>query len=155
MGRSPLPEKIQNKVRERAKGLCEYCHGVELWQYVRFTVDHVIPRARGGSDDVENLALACFHCNRKKSSFVTGVDLLSGAEVRLFNPRCDRWADHFVWAEDGVMVVGLTEIGRATIARLDMNRERVLLIRQADRDVGRHPPKLDRLLGDSGTSDLV
>jgi hypothetical protein len=126
MGRSPLPEKIQNKVRERAKGLCEYCHGVELWQYVRFTVDHVIPRARGGSD-----------------------------EVRLFNPRCDRWADHFAWAEDGVMVVGLTEIGRATIARLDMNRERVLLIRQADRDVGRHPPKLDRLLRDSRTSDLV
>lgn len=38
-----LNEETQNKVRQRAMYLCEYCHASEQWQYVPFTVDHVIP----------------------------------------------------------------------------------------------------------------
>lgn len=143
MGRSPISKEIQAQVRNRAKGLCEYCHAVEMWQYVRFTIDHVIPQVRGGSDDVENLALACFNCNRKKSSHITGIVPSSGKEVRLFNPRRDLWSNHFIWAQDKVTMVGLTDIGEATIERLAMNRERVLLIRQADKQIGRHPPDSD------------
>jgi len=30
------------------------------------TVDHVIPKSKGGSDDKSNLVLACYPCNFKK-----------------------------------------------------------------------------------------
>ncbi len=62
---------VREEVRQRAKFLCEYCHTNERWQYVRFTVDHVIP---GGENLPENLAFACFHCNRRKSNKTRAVD---------------------------------------------------------------------------------
>jgi hypothetical protein len=44
------PETIQAQVRQRAKHLCEFCHADEMWQYVRFNVDHVMPLSLGGDD---------------------------------------------------------------------------------------------------------
>jgi 5-methylcytosine-specific restriction endonuclease McrA len=43
---------------------CQYCgyHGNEL------TLDHVIPRSRGGADSWENIVVACMRCNVKKGS---------------------------------------------------------------------------------------
>lgn len=88
--RRRIADVIQRKVRERANGLCEYCHTIEKWQYVRFTIDHIISLAQGGTDDLENLALACFHCNRRKSDLGAGIDPQSGKMCELFNPgsRC-------------------------------------------------------------------
>ncbi|MBW4435195.1 MAG: HNH endonuclease [Pelatocladus maniniholoensis HA4357-MV3] len=40
----------------------------------RFTVDHLIPRSLGGTDEVDNLALACRRCNERRYNFVAGVD---------------------------------------------------------------------------------
>lgn len=52
-------------IRERgAPDACAYCH-VGLTDDNR-TLDHVIPRARGGSNATENLVLACVKCNREK-----------------------------------------------------------------------------------------
>jgi len=130
-------------VCRRAKFLCEYCHTSEKWQYVRFTVDHIIPVSRGGTDEEENLALACFHCNRRKGWSVTGLDPDSGEEVSLFHPRKHVWRDHFIWSADRLYVIGLTEIGRATIEALELNRDRMVRIRAADVAVGRHPPSGD------------
>jgi XisI protein len=42
MSRRKIPEEIQERVRQRSRHLCEYCHAWEQWQYVRFTVDHVV-----------------------------------------------------------------------------------------------------------------
>lgn len=42
------------------------------------TLDHVVPRARGGSDDVENLRLACFQCNTLRGTNVDWVPELAG-----------------------------------------------------------------------------
>lgn len=135
--------RIQNLVRERAQWLCEYCHTSERWQYVRFTIDHVVPLSKGGKDEPDNLALACFHCNRKKSDRRTAPDPRSGQEVALFNPRQENWRDHFAWSTDYLTIVPLTAIGRATAATLELNRERVINIRAADRMVDRHPPADD------------
>lgn len=143
MSRSKISDIIQDQVRRRAFHLCEYCHASEKWQYVRFTVDHVIPLDLDGSDDLNNLALACFHCNRRKWNHITGIDPESDQEVALFNPRCDQWSEHFVWSMDGLYIVGLTPTGRATIATLELNRERVFNIRAADKEVDRHPPDGD------------
>lgn len=136
-------EEVDQIVRARALGLCEYCHAAELWQYVRFTLDHVQPRALGGADSPENLALACFHCNRRKSDHRGGVDPQSGERAELFNPRRDAWRDHFRWASDRLRVEGLTPMGRATVEVLQMNRERAVLVREADLAVDRHPPPDD------------
>ena len=47
MSRNKIPDRVQLQVRERANYLCEYCHANERWQYVRFTVDHVVPVSLG------------------------------------------------------------------------------------------------------------
>ena len=138
-----LPAHIQEQVRQRAHRLCEYCHTNERWQYVRFTMDHLIAVAEGGPDSLDNLALACFFCNRRRSFKQLAIDPETGDEVFLFNPRKDHWADHFIWSADGLQIVPLTAVGRATAALLAFNRERVLLIREADIAVRRHPPEDD------------
>src|SRR5262249_22882967 len=74
---------------------------------------------QGGSDDLENLALACCLCNFFKGPNLTGFDFESDHIVRLFHPRRDRWADHFILR--GPRIEGLTDIGRATILVLGMN----------------------------------
>jgi HNH endonuclease len=143
--RNKISETLQQQVRQRANGLCEYCHASEQWQYVRFTVDHVVPLAGGGDDNLYNLALACFHCNRRKSNYLIGLDPQFGTEVPLFNPRHDRWGDHFIWSADELLIIGLTATGRATVEALILNRERVINIRAADKKIGRHPPKDDQI----------
>ncbi len=121
--------------------------GFRRWQYVPFTVDHVVPLAEGGSDKPDNLALACFHCNRRKADRLTALDPDAKKQVPLFNPRQDEWSEHFMWSADGLQVVGLTAVGRATIAALALNRDRAIRIRAADQVVGRHPPSGDSVQG--------
>lgn len=138
-----INETTQNQVRKRARYLCGYCHASEQWQYVVFTVDHVIPLAKGGVNSIDNLALACFHCNRQKSDKVKVFDEHLLSEVPLFNPRTEQWTEHFIWSIDTLSIIGLTPTGRATVAALAFNRSRIINIRIADREIGRHPPLND------------
>ncbi len=138
-----INEATRNQVRQRANYLCEYCHASEKWQYVRFTVDHVIPLDRAGSNSLNNLALACFHCNRRKSNKITAIDPESSLAAPLFNPRSDIWQEHFIWSADRIHIIGLTSTGRATVAALALNRMRIINIRAADLAIGRHPPPKD------------
>lgn len=144
--RNKLSPELQQQIRERAKFLCEYCHASEKWQYVQFTIDHIIPIRQGGTDSLDNLALACFHCNRRKTDKTTSTLPQSKERIPLFNPRQDAWNDHFIWSVDKLTIVGLTDIANATIEALALNRERVINIRQADLAIGRHPPIQDAIL---------
>lgn len=146
--RRKLQPEVQAAVRERARALCEYCHSAEQWQYVPFTVDHIVPLAQEGADDLDNLALACFHCNRRKSSRMSGPDPVSGEVVSLFHPRRQSWAEHFIWSVDGLFILPTSSVGRATATFLEFNRERALFVRGADLQVGRHPPADDPRLKD-------
>ncbi len=132
-----ISEDVRDQVRRRANFLCEYCHTNERWQYVSFTIDHIIPN---DNDSIGNLALACFHCNRRKSNKISVFDGQSDKEVPLFNPRKDIWKEHFEWSEDKIFIIPKTEIGRITVALLNLNRERILQIRLVDVLVNRHPP---------------
>jgi 5-methylcytosine-specific restriction endonuclease McrA len=131
---------IQNQVRQRADFLCEYCHTNERWQYVRFTIDHVLPN---NDDSLENLALACFHCNRRKSNKINVLDTEINEIISIFNPRLHIWKEHFEWSEDKIHILPKTAIGRVTIQLLELNRSRILLIREADVAINRHPPTED------------
>jgi len=146
MKRIPLSPSIRDAVRQRAQSLCEYCHTAETWQYVEFTIDHVIPLSAQGSDSLENLALACFACNRRKSNVLQALDPDSNRLTPLFNPRLSLWADHFSWSSDRLEIIGITTTGRATVAALALNRPRILKIRAADLAVDRHPPPGDPVL---------
>lgn len=42
------------------------------------TLDHIVPRAHGGSDDAENLRLACFQCNTRRGTNVDWVPEVVG-----------------------------------------------------------------------------
>jgi hypothetical protein len=107
-------------VRARARFRCEYC-GLEqaLVPLAAFHVEHIVPRQHGGGDEVENLALACFHCNLHKGPNLTGIDEVSGDITPLFHPRRDAWGEHF--SVRGVEIVGLTPTGRATVRVMAMN----------------------------------
>jgi HNH endonuclease len=93
-----------------------------------FQIDHIIARQHGGKTELENLALACIHCNRFKGPNVAGLDPESREIVRLFHPRRDSWADHFVW--DGPELKARTQMGRVTIAVLVINDPEVVAVRK-------------------------
>ena len=65
--RRRVSAELRALVRERASALCEYCHASETWQYVEFTMEHLVPIIAGGVTSADNLAHACFSCNRRKS----------------------------------------------------------------------------------------
>lgn len=135
-------------VRERAKFLCEYCHSPEWSSADLFTLEHLIPQSLDGSDELDNLALACRRCNERRYNFTTGIDSETGLETQLFQPRHQVWAEHFIWTADGVKIISLTSVGRATCNRLDLNDEfhNDGFIQRARRfwiQGGWHPPKDD------------
>jgi HNH endonuclease len=122
-GPTGVPPRQYEAVARRANHQCEYCLAPEEFFNNPFEVEHLMPRARGGGHDIDNLALACRNCNGSKLARIVLRDPESGAQVRIFHPRLDRWSDHFVFqlTDDGVEIAGKTAVGRATAAHLLMN----------------------------------
>lgn len=117
-------------VAERAAHLCEYCRAPERLSNISFEVEHATPTAAGGKDHLGNLALSCRACNQFKSDFLKGIDPETGTEIALFNPRSDDWRTHFEPDINTAEIVGKTLTGRATVARLQMNRPIALAARR-------------------------
>jgi HNH endonuclease len=143
-----ISNSSQELVRKRAKYRCEYCRYPEFLSTSPLTIDHINPQSLGGSDDTDNLALACRRCNERHYNFTVGTDPETQEEVALFNPRCQTWAEHFIWSEDATKIIGVTPIGRATCNRFDLNDERCAdnFIQKSRRfwvKGGFHPPDED------------
>ncbi|MEZ4730823.1 MAG: HNH endonuclease [Caldilineaceae bacterium] len=97
---------------------------------------------KGGSNDESNLWLACPICNRHKADKIVAIDPATGVEVPLFNPRTQSWHEHFQWSDDGIQIIGLTPIGRATVVSLQLSDDLdALLVRSNWVLAGWHPPK--------------
>lgn len=120
----------------RAAGRCEYCHAPQILIGQAFHLDHILPHFAGGRSTLENLCLACAHCNIAKGGQTVGVDSRSGEKTLLFNPRRDVGEDHFRWSNGWKRLVGRTPMGRATIVALDMNAKRLQQARIYWRVVG-------------------
>jgi hypothetical protein len=124
-------DEVREAVVGRAGDCCEYCHLPKRGQVATFAIDHVLPRISGGETILDNLALACPHCNAHKWAHTTGIDPSSGASVPLFHPRRQIWLDHFQWSSQELGVLeGKTPCGRATIAQLHINDPDMVSIRQ-------------------------
>lgn len=114
-------------VRRRAENRCEYCLLPQAHSELTHHVEHIVAKQHGGSDDLNNLALACHRCNLRKGPNLTGVDPMNNEVVPLFHPRRDQWAEHFLFR--GVRIMGITPVGRATVHVLAMNDVRRLELR--------------------------
>ncbi len=134
-----VSEAIRAQVVTQAGGVCEYCRYPEEFNSGRFAVDHILPRVLGGADNLNNLALSCRNCNKRKQDATEAQDPLTEESVPLFHPRRDRWEDHFAWSDDFRHIIGLTPTGRATIARLQTNHSGVVRQREVLHQLGLHP----------------
>jgi 5-methylcytosine-specific restriction endonuclease McrA len=117
-------------VAERAAHRCEYCGAPEAIFNFPFEVEHIVPTSRGGADHASNWALSCRACNLHKADHLEASDPQTGTVVPLFHPRQNRWEDHFRVEMSTAELVGLTPIGRATVAQLQMNRPAQLAARR-------------------------
>ncbi len=111
--------ELRRQVIELAANRCEYCRTHQEDAGSRHQVDHIIAEKHGGQTALENLALSCLPCNRRKASDIGAIDPDSGQLVRLFDPRHQKWADHFQFLSQEI--VGLTTVGRATVEFLQFN----------------------------------
>lgn len=130
--------EVAQQVERRAAGRCEYCRMHQSLQGATFHVEHIIPRSLGGQSEINNLAWACPSCNLHKSSRVEIPVPDKPETVPLFNPRSDRWTAHFQWHD--YQMIGLTQVGRATIEALVLNHDRRIMIRQAEELFALFPP---------------
>src|SRR5213593_97767 len=81
-------------VQERAGHRCEYCQlHQEDSPLAVMHVEHIIPRIHGGTDDLDNLALACIDCNLHKGPNLVGIDPETERVTDLFHPKRHRWED--------------------------------------------------------------
>lgn len=141
MARPAIPDAVAERVRAAAQHRCGYCLSPQHLVMARLEIEHIIPRAQGGSDDEANLWLACPLCNRHKGSATHARDPLTGERVPLFNPRAQKWFEHFRWSTDGLRIEGLTPSGRATAAALHLADDPdALLVRGYWVLAGWHPP---------------
>jgi hypothetical protein len=130
---SPFDDTVRQYVQMRARDACEYCLMPALSQ---FHVDHIVPHSRWrqyltgsllmeprGSDrevdHIDNFAWACAYCNTFKVNRISAR--VGRSSHRLFHPRRDLWVEHFVLTEDFVLILGLTDIGKATVRALGFN----------------------------------
>ena len=128
---------LRSQVRERAAACCEYCGMPDDAILIPHEPDHIIAVQHGGVTSFENLAYTCHQCNRYKGPNLASIDPQDGTRVFLFNPRSDRWQDHFAW--EGARIVALTPVGRATAMLLRFNDPRRLAARDSFIRKGRYP----------------
>lgn len=137
-----IPVDVERRVRSAAQNRCGYCLSPQHLVMARLEIEHILPRARGGTSDESNLWLSCPLCNRYKAGQTDGQDHVSGQVVLLFNPRSQRWSEHFEWTADGLRIVGKTAIGRATVAALHLSDDPdAIEVRSYWVLVGWHPPR--------------
>ncbi len=117
---SRISNTVREKVRERANRRCEYCRTPEGYSRFSHQADHVMPPRHGGTDEIPNLAWACYRCNNLKGTDIATLDFESGQKVWLYNPREQKWDEHFQLDESGT-IIGKTAVGRATARLLGMN----------------------------------
>ncbi|HEY1389706.1 MAG TPA: HNH endonuclease [Ktedonobacterales bacterium] len=139
--RRAIPASVDRRIRAAANNRCGYCLSPQHLVMARLEIEHIVPLAKGGTDEESNLWLACPICNSHKSDKTTAIDPDTNTTVSLFNPRTDSWWDHFEWAEDGLRIVGRTPGGRATVIALHLSDDPdALAVRSYWVLAGWHPP---------------
>ncbi|MBD2093438.1 HNH endonuclease [Microcoleus sp. FACHB-1515] len=128
MSKTYISASLRQLVQERAGNCCEYCLLQAELAFFPHEVDHVIAEKHGGATAAENLAFACWRCNRHKGTDLGSFDPQTGEFCFLFNPRTQTWQTHF--KQEDLQLTGLTPEGRTTIVLLQLNSSDRLAERQ-------------------------
>ncbi|MBI4752748.1 MAG: HNH endonuclease [Acidobacteria bacterium] len=134
---SYVSDELRLLVATRANLLCEYCLIHEEDTFTGCQVEHIISRKHSGATELHNLAFACVYCNRYKGSDIATLKPGSDQLVRFFNPRTDKWFDHF--RHNQAIIEYLSEIGEATSRILRFNDSDRILEREELIQIGRYP----------------
>lgn len=113
-----ISASLRQAVIQRAQEQCEYCLKPSV-AFFPHEIDHVIAQKHGGETTLENLAYACFECNRYKGSDIASIDPQTNGITALFNPRTQQWAEHFQF--NNGQIIPLTPHGRVTVFLLRLN----------------------------------
>jgi HNH endonuclease len=140
MSRFSISTALRESVRNRAFCCCEYCKSQDKYSPTNFTIDHIVPQSNDGGSELDNLAYACFLCNRLKSNKTKAFDVNTSTWIPIFNPRKNDWDEHFTWSDDALLIIGKTSIARATVSELQLNRSKLIEYRQSLIQFNRHPP---------------
>lgn len=114
-----IPEKLRALVHRRVNHACEYCLLPDTLSFYPHEVDHVIAIKHGGTTTADNLAYACWRCNRYKGSDLGSFEPESRHFSFLFNPRQQNWDDHFYL--QNAQITGKTSEGKTTVHFLRFN----------------------------------
>ena len=105
MGGSAVNPRPRPLVPDR----CEYCHFPAALAELSFETDHIVAKKHGGTVASDNLAWACFYCNRYKGTNIAGID-----------PEEDPAAEHDEAEEDEPGAGPGQEHGQALTERLTL-----------------------------------
>ncbi|MFO0084800.1 MAG: HNH endonuclease [Pirellula sp.] len=100
-------------------------------------LDHIVSEKHGGDTILENLAWACFDCNRFKGSDIASLDRETGTLVPLYNPRLQFWSEHFRVSTGAIEA--LSQIGSVTERILRLNLPTGVEVRIELTLAGRYP----------------
>jgi hypothetical protein len=139
-----LANELREQLLDADDHRCAYCQTTQANSGYPMVVDHITPRSKGGLTLFMNLCFACYRCNLFKNDRTEGDDPLTGEMTTLFDPRRQRWTDHFAWSNDGVQVMGITPVGRVTVIALNMNNDAIVDARRNWVRVGWHPPTIQK-----------
>ena len=140
MSTHSISAALRQRVAAAARFRCGYCLTSQQIIGPLLEIDHIVPEAKGGTNDEENLFLACPLCNSYKAAHQEATDPESRLTVPLFNPRTAVWTEHFEWIEEGAIIRGMTPTGRATVTTLNMNHPDIVAARRLWVVAGWHPP---------------
>jgi hypothetical protein len=136
-----IPDDVRARVRAEAGDRCGYCLARQRYVFGPLEIEHIRPRAMGGTDDEQNLWLSCRLCNSFKGASTHGVEPTTGATVPLFDPRQQPWDEHFAWGDGGLRIIGRSASGRATVEVLQLNNAIAVMVRGEWIAAGWHPPR--------------
>jgi HNH endonuclease len=132
-----ISDKIKERVAQRAEFCCEYCLLSEKVSFYTFHIDHIRSIKHGGSSLIQNLAYCCPDCNHFKGSDVGSFIDNGDSLIRFFDPRKDKWHDHFEMNNGEIL--GKTPIGTVTERIFKFNDLDRLIFRRQLISISRYP----------------
>ncbi|MGD1864495.1 MAG: HNH endonuclease [Phormidesmis sp.] len=138
-----ISAELRDRIRQQAGNRCGYCLSLQKYVWGTLEIEHIIPKAAGGSSDEKNLWMACRPCNSHKADRTHGTDPLTDKIIALYHPRQQKWSEHFSWSNEGTHIIGTTPCGRVTVEVLQLNNPFAITVRRSWVSVGWHPPETE------------
>lgn len=95
-----ISKEKRQTVYDMYDGKCAYC-GCHL-NATHFTIDHIIPKAYGGTNDISNLLPACHNCNKMKNDL--SVESFRRA-IALLNNKYQNWGGEFYFEKCDTLII--------------------------------------------------